>query len=137
MIQVMSEGVDIQCHTGGFDADYFEEEYFDTSDLFSAIIFTNVTEDVPNKNSINYFPSGNYTIYDLGNKNRIFTIQGEITTSLMSLAKSNVKLCEGSSGSIETDYIPKTSVIFNKVNFIDKMDNPLVTKFELEAIELI
>ncbi len=83
--------------------------------------------------------SGNgidYTIQDLGLKNRTFVVAGEVLGSSMALGKETFRSIIGQTGSIYSENIPQTSIFYENVSFEDNADNPLQTKFKLETIEI-
>jgi len=106
---------------GYFDGDYFDENYFLLEYWYS------------------YQGTGiDYTIQSLGNRNIVYTIKGTIlgTGSLaLSSGKTKFRSIIGQTGSIESDYIDKTSIFFTGVSFQDK-DIPSKIDFTLEAIEI-
>ena len=133
-------GIPINTFSGDFDgADFFYEDFL-VGNANINIAFTSVVENKANKNVINVYPEGNYSIQNLLNKNRIFDVKGNIlllTQDDSTYGKYVLRSLMGTTGSIETDFISKTTIFYEGLSFEDNEKEPFKIGFNLNTTELI
>ena len=84
----------------------------------------------------------NDIIHTMGNKNRRFNITGwAIQTGSDDLplktARNDLQYLAGNTGSVSSDLLTQTQVLYTNVDIDDRSGRPLEFKFTLEVIEVI
>jgi len=107
------------------------------------LVVNEIKEVKVNRYVIHDIPSiNNDIIQNMGNKNRRFSIRGwAIQTGSnnvpLQTARNDLQYLMGNTGSISSDLLTLTQVLYTNVDIDDKGGRPFEFKFGLEAVEVI